>query len=291
MNTPNEVAINRNQIAKKKREIGDEAENERCLTRELQAVNNWLHGHPWDDETLKNNGLLREANSKKGEAQILRGKIAQSKQRLTHYKEELRALEAIVFNEDQIMEAAMTHYTEALQSYSDLQDRERSMKEEKGRAVEALNNANTVLATAQSAKRKSLSLAEVSKASEDEAVANRKIEELTALVENLDGALSPLSRSLPAALVDLNKAESAVWDAKCKTLLVAVRETAQSEHLTEAIEAAFAAWVRAGHVALPEQFFRQAFVETGALNFAPDHIALRQADIGKELGLTSPVNV
>lgn len=281
-----DIAATRQVIFKVKNDIAAEKENDRKLTRELLVIKNWLAGHELDDETLKARGLLHVVKEKKAEIESLRQRIAESNQRFKKLELNLQELEAVNFSAGQDMAQAVADYRESLASVEGLRQQEKSFSKEKELAAEALNNANSLLKRALESKKKSLSLSEVSKASDDETTAKRQVDELESLVKNLDEALSPMPGKIIAKQSELKSTEALVWNAKLGLLLLSIQENPEFTPVFALIEKAFAAWVKAGKPASVEYFLKEAFVGGGLLRIDHDSVTAQQAEMANEIGLS-----
>lgn len=280
-----DLASTRKAIFKLRKDIADEKENDRQLTRDLLEKKNWLHGHQLDDEALKARGLLHIVKEKKAEIESLRQQIAESKQHFKNLELNLQKLEAVNFSAGQDMALAVADYRESLASVEGLREQEKSLSKEKELATDALNNANSLLKRAQEAKKKSLSLSDVSKASDDETTAKRQVDELESLVKNLDEALRPIPIKLIAKQSDLKNAEVLVWNAKFGQLLLSVQENPEFTPVFALIEMAFAAWVKAGKTNSAEYFLKEIFVGSKLLRLDHDSVIAQQAEMANEMGL------
>lgn len=282
-----DIASTRKAIFKVRNDIAAEKEHDRQLTRDLLEKKNWLDGHQLDDETLKNQGLLPVVKGKKAEIESLHQRILESKLRFKNLELNLQELEAVNFSAGQTMVLAVADYRESLAGVEGLRQQEKSLSKEKERAAEALNNANSLLKRAQESKKKSLSLSEVSKASDDETTAKRQVDELESLVKNLDEALSPIPGKIIAKESELKSAEALVWSAKLGQLLLSIQENPEFTPVFALIEKAFAAWVKAGKTNSAEYFLKESFVGGKLLRIDLDSVSAQQAEMANEMGLPS----
>ncbi|WP_374279165.1 hypothetical protein [Azonexus sp.] len=288
MNTENSLnmAVIRNEIQSKRQELAQEQEYGKSLIGTAQEIRNWLAGHPLDSESKSRDGrYLTMVRSKNQELETILGRIKKSEQRCSLLEDALQKLEAIKFSEAKAMDLAMDDHRQAARELQALSAQETSMKAEQGKAEQALDAARFALSKAQAAKKNALSMQDVSKASENEVQAQRKVDELLALVTNLKNALAPIPGKQAAKKLDLATAEATVWKARFSLLMHDLVSSTHFQQFAEMLEEAFASWVKAGNVFSPERFLNEALNGKTLVNFDPEHIETRQSNAAEEMGL------
>lgn len=280
-----DIKATRKAILQTKRDIGITKDKIQRLERDFREKRDWLRGHQLNEQELRSRGLLHTHKEHETEAESLRQQIADSKQLIQQMELNLRELESVNFAPDKGMAIAIADYRETSADVKKLQEQESSFLKEITFATEALNGVTLLLNKAKAAKKNSLSLSDVSKASEDELSAKRQVDELESLVKNLDEALRPIPGKLTAKIAALKTAEAMVWNAKLNQMLFSAQENPEFAQVFEFIEMAFAAWIKAGRTNSVEQFLKESFVSGGLLRVDQNSITARQTEMANEMGL------
>lgn len=274
-------------ISQAKHEIAAINDQVGQLRNGLLEKKNWLLGHQQlNEEDLKARRLLQTHNEYKREVQMLEAQIAEKIASRRKIEQDLRDLESINFSTDHVMAKAVADYRDSLAKVEALQGQESALLKEKAIAETTLGEANLVLRKAQEAKKQSLSLSDISKASEEELAAKRRVDELDALVKNLNDALRPIPGQLTVLKSVLSGAEAMVWNAKLEHLLHLIKENPEFSPAFEFIEMALAAWVKAGRSPSVALFLKETLVDGKLVRADTDSMTAQQAAMASEMGLT-----
>jgi chromosome segregation ATPase len=271
--------------AARTRLAGLRAEQE-SLEGKARETRNWLNGHQVSDEEASRNGILAAIREKRDEVASINAALATLAQSIRECKGEVDALDALRFSEEDLLERAVSVYTDHRADMDNHFTREKSLRQEFEKTNRSLAAARADLIAAQASKARSMSLVDIGAAGEKEGDAQRRVSDAELLVGNLNSALKTLPGELDAARRALKLAEEKVWEAHCKLAVRDIQTLPGYTEIMEALRLAFVAWVASGHWGDFGVFLVAATVGEGVEPPGHEYVAAHKAELAATLKLT-----
>jgi chromosome segregation ATPase len=270
--------------AARTRLAGLRAEQE-SLERTLREARNWLNGYQMSDSEATRDGILGAIREKRGEVDSLNTALTTLKRSIQVCKEEIDALDAMRFNEEEQLEYALNTYIERQTDLNNLRAREKSLRADFEEANRLLTQARGGLVSAQAARSHCTVLADIAAAGERESAAHRRLADIELLAANLKAALNRIPAEAEGAGAALRLAEEKVWEANCNLAIRDIQTLAGYTEIMEALKLAFVSWVASGRRFDFGVFLTDAAAGGGAGLPGPEYVAMHKAKLAKTMKL------
>lgn len=276
----------RNKINQKQSSINDNRKKVQALFTEVREIKNWLAGNPVKDVPEESNraylGAVREKNE---ELQAIINQIDKLNISNSDLESEINSLRSIEFTNDDAMALAMEDHQRVLDTLNSMRQDESLMKAEQRSTESAISDLLAKKMAVQKALNAALSANDIAKLGEDEAKIQQNIDRLQVVISNIQAKLSRIAHSITEKKAEIEVTEPAVWKARFVILTKEIYENPHFKEIGKIMEAAFAAWLKAGHGYSPERFLNEILNQDSIINFDPDHIAAHQTELAKRIGL------
>lgn len=274
----------RKAIADARRMVGQKADERQRLNSKRMDVAAWVRGHEnMTPENLKMRMLDGTLNDRKVELDEITQKLFTINEEIDALNNDIGELLAIKFSSDDVLQFAVKNYKLALQRSASAKDENQAFLTRKEQAEKELPWAKSGLSSAQNRKAKALT-------TEDMAAACDALDSAQSRVGMLEQVLGNIKAAEPRTREAVNKAESAVgeakkevWKAYCDLSLEELKTTQGFAQVAEALEVAYAAWAGAGNVHDFGRFVRNAVLGEGMHNPADDRVAAAQDEVWSAL--------
>lgn len=232
-------------LAETKRKI-HETNNEReaCL-RECREVNNVLVGLRPDGYAPRDRILAADVAEQEAKLAKLRDKSAELAAHIAHLGKLAFDLEAMEIPEETLLEIAIDQYKRVAPTLQELMDRQRDLTEKRRVALDKKSHAESTVRSAEGRKNGALSHDEISAANRELAEARQHLDDVLALIVNIEKAQARLPDEIAAARGKIQNAERDVWTAHFNYLAARLRNDEAFSVIKDLVDSAYAAYFKA----------------------------------------------